>query len=136
MKWVAAFIRQTSHGCTLMPLLASPQCDSLRSYSRLQGVNKQSFTVFAVFSCTLINKNVSRKLILTLSVTEKKLLNLTQSKQWLDASLGDWNFRTKTQHPFSKIYVVFQYCFFLKDLEIGNLEARIVNRMVCGCESM
>lgn len=59
----------------------------------------------------------------------------------MDASLSDWNFGNKTQHPFLKKkksgFLSFIPVFlFLKDLEIGTLEARTGNILVCGYESV
>lgn len=45
---------------------------------------------------------------------KKKVLNLTHSEQWLEASMSDWDFGNKTQQPFSKNKCGFPSFFSLK----------------------
>lgn len=136
MKWVAVSSLQSSHCCTLTPLLALLQCDSLRSYSCLRGVNLQSF---AVFSYTFIPyRNIKNKQQKTESYGKKSVESNTFKA--VAGSQPEWlEYQEQNQTPLLKNicgFPSFPFCFFLKDLEIGDLEARIASIMVCGCESV
>lgn len=129
-------LRGEMRSCTLMPLLALHQCDSLRSYSCLRGANLQSFLTYT-YTIQKIPKTT--KMLAENWELRGKSVELNTSRavaarqpQWLE-------FQEQNPTPFPQKYMWFSFIpflFFLKDLAIGKLEARIVNIMLCGWESV